>query len=205
MITLNKEDYPVIVKAKPDGSFKVHCISFIVIFLCRLGTRFCSCFSMVGCGHPGVSLALLYGGQALHFEWLAKQAARECAGKPWGTDTRVSFHVQLPRDLLWLPPKEELARRLWLYKPWMWFVQNVTMACVADGRLSYKDFEQRFRIAITGYTYGAALLCCMFLCHWCHAKLIFLHNISLVTMQAYTEAKLANVVSCWNRPFSKIP
>ena len=50
--------------------------------LCRLGTRFCSCFSMVGCGHPGVSLALLYGGLALHFEWLAKQAARECAGKP---------------------------------------------------------------------------------------------------------------------------
>lgn len=32
MITLNKEDYPVIVKAKPDGGFKVHCISFIVIF-----------------------------------------------------------------------------------------------------------------------------------------------------------------------------
>ena len=50
--------------------------------LCRFGTRFCSCFSMVGCGHPGVSLALLYGGLALHFEWLAKQAARECAGKP---------------------------------------------------------------------------------------------------------------------------
>ena len=33
MITLNKEDYPVIVKAKPDGGFKVHYISFIVIFL----------------------------------------------------------------------------------------------------------------------------------------------------------------------------
>lgn len=32
MITLNKEDYPVIVKAKPDGGFKVHYISFIVIF-----------------------------------------------------------------------------------------------------------------------------------------------------------------------------
>lgn len=36
------------------------------------------------------------------------------------------------------PPKEELAGRLWLYKPWIPFVRNVTVACVMDGRLSYK-------------------------------------------------------------------
>ena len=38
MITLNKEDYPVIVKAKPDGGFKVHYISFIVIFHVLVGS-----------------------------------------------------------------------------------------------------------------------------------------------------------------------
>jgi len=37
MITLNKEDYPVIVKAKPDGGFMVHYISFIVIFHVLVG------------------------------------------------------------------------------------------------------------------------------------------------------------------------
>lgn len=89
MITLNKEDYPVIVKAKPDGGFKVHYISFIVIFHVLVESLafvdqmydFAHVFIWlaVACG---VSLALLYCGQALHFEWLAKQAARECAGKP---------------------------------------------------------------------------------------------------------------------------
>ena len=66
-----------------------------------------------------------------------------------------------------------------------------------------KTLNRGFRIAITGYTYGAALLCCVFLCHWCHVKLIFLLNVSLVTMQAYPEAKLANVVTCWKWAFFK--
>lgn len=151
MITLNKEDYPVIVKAKPDGGFKVHYISLIVIFHV-LAESLAFVDQMHNLAHVFLWLAVAF----LEFLWLYctvgelsilsgglsklqenVQASSEAVKDGPSHSEHLLSRAAVTCPLV-TPPKEELARRLWLYKPWMPFVRNVTVACVTDGRLSYK-------------------------------------------------------------------
>ena len=120
-----------------------------ILGLCRLGTQFCSCFSMVGCDHPGVSLALLYGGRALHFEWQAKRAARERVGKQRSREGQtpracISYRMRQSLDLSRLPQKKSLlpgygftSLGCHLFEMLQWHVSRMDVQAT-------KDFEQRF-------------------------------------------------------------
>ena len=122
MITLNKEDYPVIVKAKPDGGFKVHYISFIVIFHVLVGS-----LAFVDWVHNFAHVFLLLAVAIMEFLWLYctvgklsilsgelselqenAPASSEAVRDKQTPRTCISYRMRQSLDLSRLPQKKSL-------------------------------------------------------------------------------------------------
>ena len=178
MITLNKEDYPVIVKAKPEGGFKVHYISFIVIFYVLAGS-----LAFVDWVHNFAHVFLWLAVAILEFLWLyctvgelsilsgelselqenaqaSSEAVRDrhlALASPIVCGSHLTSHDS--------PKRRAGSQAMALQALDAICAKRCSGMCHGWTSKPQKTLNRGFRIAITGYTYGAALLCCVFLCH----------------------------------------